>query len=75
VISDVVFSRDGRRLATSSADQTAKVWDLDTGKELFTLRGHARPVGRVAFNPDGTRLASGSTDGIVRIWDVRPRDE
>jgi WD domain, G-beta repeat/Tetratricopeptide repeat len=65
----VAFSPDGQRLASGSSDQTAKIWDSATGKELFALKGHAGSVGSVAFSPDGQRLASGSADQTVRIWD------
>jgi WD40 repeat protein len=47
-------------------------WDLETGKEQLTFRGHTGVVVGVAFSPDNTRLASCSYDGTVRIWDVRP---
>src|SRR5262249_21052491 len=36
----VVFSPDGKRLATASMDGTLKVWDAQTGQELLTLKGH-----------------------------------
>ena len=54
----VCFSPDGKRLATGSRDNTAKVWDAASGKELLTLRGHTGPVNSVCFSPDGTQLAT-----------------
>ena len=65
----VAFSPDGQRLASASCDQTVKIWDSATGKELFALKGHAGSVRSVAFSPDGQRLASASHDQTVRIWD------
>jgi WD40 repeat protein len=69
-VSVVVFSPDGKRLATASADKTAKVWDADTGRELLTLRGHQDDVSSVAFSPDGKRLATASADNTAKLWDA-----
>ena len=68
----VVFSPDGKRLASMSSDNTVKVWDAQTGQELLTCKGHTERVTSVAFSPDGTRIASASDDGTVRLWDARP---
>ena len=65
----MAFSPDGQRLASASDDQTVKIWDSATGKELFSLKGHAGGVRSVAFSPDGQRLASASLDQTVKIWD------
>src|SRR5262249_23739054 len=49
-----------------------KIWDVGSGEEAFTLRGHTSYVLTVAFSADGTRLASRSGDGTMKIWDTRP---
>lgn len=71
-VNGVVFSPDGRRLASASNDRTIKLWNTMTGEELFTLRGHNSGVLSVAVSPDGHRLASGSIDMSVKIWDATP---
>jgi WD40 repeat protein len=69
----VIFSPDGRYLASGSWDSTVKIWDVQSGKEVQTLRGHAGFIYGLAFSPDGRRLASasGSTRyGEIRVWDA-----
>ena len=69
-VRSVVFSPDGRTLASGSRDGTIRQWDVSTGRHLRTLRGHTDWVNSVVFSPDGRTLASGSSDGTVRQWDV-----
>ncbi len=68
----VTFSPDGTRLATANNDGTATVWDVASGKESQTLRGHTGRVFTVAFSPDGNRLATGGEDTTIKIWNVSP---
>ncbi len=65
----IATSKDGKRIASASEDTTEKIWSVDTGKELATLRGHKDAVMSVAFCPDGQRVISGSK-GVVRIWNA-----
>lgn len=67
-ILDVIFSPDGERLAPASFDNTVKVWEVATGRELLTLRGHEGTVDSVAFSPDGQRLASTSWDKTILVY-------
>jgi WD40 repeat protein/serine/threonine protein kinase len=75
----VTFSRDGRSLAATSwyeaGPSTARVWDLRTGRELFTsqipdFKGFCFPV----FTPDGKQLVLEGNDKI-HVWNSRSGEE
>jgi WD40 repeat protein len=46
------------------------MWEVATGKELFTLSGHTSTVFAVTFSHDGTRIATASYDATTKIWDA-----
>lgn len=56
-------------LITGSYDRTVRVWNLDTGNEVRTLRGHTRAVRALQF--DQMLLFTGAMDGTVRMWNWR----
>ena len=68
----VAFSPDGKTLASGSFDKSIKLWNMASGKNTATLKGHTDAVISVAFSPDGKTLASGSQDKSIRLWDLAP---
>ncbi len=71
-VRDVVFSPDGKLLATctENGDRLVCLWDVATRSIARTLSGHEKCVYSLAFNGDGSIIASGSQDGTARLWDV-----
>ena len=66
----VAFSHDGRRLVTSSLDETSRVWDVGTGQPIGVALEHRGPVLSATFSPDGRHVATASDDGTARVWDA-----
>src|SRR6266446_6095413 len=71
----VVWSPDGRYIASGSFDGTMQVWSPVDGvtSSMFTYRNSAKPYAwawTLAWSPDGTYIASGSDDKTVQVWQV-----
>ncbi len=69
-INAVVFSPDGKWLASGAFDNAVKLWDVKTWTLHKTLHWHSDWVLDVDFSPDGRLLASSGKDKQVRLWDV-----
>jgi WD40 repeat protein/tRNA A-37 threonylcarbamoyl transferase component Bud32 len=70
-VMSVVFSPDGRTLASGSRGNAIKLWDVQSQRQIATLTGHSDAVTSVAFSPDGRTLASGSWDKTIKLWYVQ----
>jgi hypothetical protein len=63
-----VWNGDESRILTSSTDGTARVWNAETGGELFILSGHTDAVNQAVWSGDDRRILTASSDGTVRQW-------
>ena len=64
----MAFLPDGKTLASSSYDETIKLWDLETGEVRATYDGQT--CFSLAFSPDGKTLASADQNGTVKLWNL-----
>jgi hypothetical protein len=66
----VEISPDGARLLTLGVDQTARLWEMRTGRPLATLRAAQEEVVDCGFSPDGRTVFTDDRKAVVRFWDA-----
>src|SRR6516162_8003031 len=71
-VRSAAFSPDGKRVVTNCEDETARVWNAETGALVLERKGNSFGVNAVAFSADGTRIAtvSGRLMPTVKVWDA-----
>ncbi|MCP4582232.1 MAG: TIR domain-containing protein [candidate division Zixibacteria bacterium] len=69
-ISYYAFAPNGKHVLTNADDNTACLWDMETGHCLCVFNGHTSPVLYVGLSADQRHVFSGSRDRTVRMWDV-----
>jgi WD40 repeat protein/tRNA A-37 threonylcarbamoyl transferase component Bud32 len=81
----VVLGPEGRQVARAirplglppekASEADVEVWELPTGRSLFTLKGHRAPITSLVISTDGQRLASAAGDRVVKVWDLTTGQE
>ncbi len=69
-LNSAVFSPDGKLALTASYDNTARIYEVSSGKELQVLNGHTYNVRSAVFSPDGKLALTASLDSTARIYEV-----
>src|SRR6266851_2070515 len=69
-VTAVAWSRDDKRIASASWDDTVQVWDARSGENSFAYGKHTGIVTAVAWSRDGKRIASASWDHTIQVWDA-----
>jgi WD40 repeat protein len=72
----VDYSIDGKWLVSGGASKTVDVWDVGTGKKLFSLSdGHTDDILAVKCSPNKRFIASAGVDKLVIIWDILTKEK
>ena len=58
-------------LVSGGDDFAIRMWDVQTGKELFQLKGHTHLARALAWSRDGKYIVTGGHDATIRLWDAR----
>lgn len=69
-VSCVIYSPDGKYLASGSFDNTIKLWELQSGFEIRSFHSHTAKVHDVVFSPDGKLIASVAADHQICVHDI-----
>ena len=66
---EAVFSPDNKLLLITSMDKSAQVFEVSSGRRVFTLEGHSDTINAASFSFDSRRIVTASADHTARIWD------
>ena len=64
----IAFSPDGSQVVSGGGDAKLRIWDVETGELLHTMRGHKGNVRCAAYSPNGEIIVSGGDDRTARLW-------
>src|SRR5204862_327886 len=74
MINSACFNKDETRILTASHGNTARIWDIKTGKELQCFQ-HNNMINSACFNKDETQILTASDNKTAHIWDIKIEKE
>ena len=69
-VNTVFYNADGTKIISASKDESIRIWDAETGREMQRLIGHNGSVYTASFNNDETQIVSAAGDGTIIVWDA-----
>lgn len=66
----IAFSPDGTKLVTAFTDRIARVFDVVTQGELFSMNQETSWLHSIDWSPDGKLIATGGNGSEIRLWDA-----
>lgn len=66
----VCFAPDGKTIAAAGQDKTIRIWGLDDGKQLHSIKAHDSTIYSLLYSPDGKQLCSGGFDKVAKLWNA-----
>ncbi len=69
-IKSIAFSPDDKFVLTGSYDNTARLWNIETGEMVHEFIGHTSAITSVTFSSDSRYILTGSLDKTERLWNI-----
>jgi len=69
-VTAVMVTTDGKEALSASEDNTLKLWDLASGRNVWTATGHTSGVSAVVVTLGGEKALSGSRDKTIKLWNL-----
>lgn len=69
-IQAIAHAQSERTVLAANREKTIYVWDVATQKRILSIKGHTKPVCKLALTNDGTILASGDVNGVINLWEI-----
>ena len=66
----VGFHQDGTKIAVGDVSGEVRIYNVEDGEQLVTLKENAAAIFALAFHPNGQQIATGGFDGTVRIFNT-----